>query len=80
MKSTGGNFLQYDPVFVGAVSSAALSCNLNFSLKKNHVEVMCAAIGLARACADKCSWTLSLRRCVTREGVQNWTMARWRVK
>ena len=46
-------FSEYDPVFVGAVSSAALSCNLNFSLKKNHVEVMCATIGLARACADK---------------------------
>ena len=46
-------FLQYDPVFLGAVRCAALSCYLNFSLKKNHVEVMCAAIGLARACADK---------------------------
>ena len=40
-----------------------------------HVDVMCATIGLARACADKCSWTLSplSRRCVTGEGVQNWT-------
>ena len=27
-------FSEYDPVFLGAVSSAALSCNLNFSLKK----------------------------------------------
>ena len=25
---------EYDPVFVDVVSSAALSCNLNFSLKK----------------------------------------------
>ena len=28
---------EYDPVFVDVVSSAALSCNLDFSLKKEQM-------------------------------------------
>ena len=33
-------FLEYDPVFVDAVSSAALSCNLNFFLKKEQMQAL----------------------------------------
>ena len=31
-------FSEYDPVFVDVVSSAPLSCNLNFSLKKEQMQ------------------------------------------
>ena len=33
-------FSEYDPVFVDAVSSAALSCNLNFFLKKEQMHAL----------------------------------------
>ena len=33
-------FSEYDPVFVDAVSSAALSCNLNFFLKKEQMQAL----------------------------------------
>ena len=33
-------FSKYDPVLVDAVSSAALSCNLNFSLKKEQMQAL----------------------------------------
>ena len=32
-------FSEYDPVFVDVVSSAALSCNLNFFLKKEQMQI-----------------------------------------
>ena len=31
-------FSEYDPVFADVVSSAPLSCNLNFSLKKEQMQ------------------------------------------
>ena len=31
-------FSEYDPVFIDAVTSAALSCNLNFFLKKEQMQ------------------------------------------
>jgi len=31
-------FSEYVPVFVDVVSSAALSCNLNFSLKREQIQ------------------------------------------
>ena len=127
VKSTGESFGNTVPVFVDVVSSAALSYNLNFSIKWEQIQffseisvpcgigleitalafiwvvspltlqfsklgltrtyfrrhnfvcqhfsmqragiifapvfgfcgdLMCAMIGLARACTDKCSWTL----------------------
>ena len=33
-------FSEYDPVFVDAVSSAALSCNLSFFLKKEQMQAL----------------------------------------
>ena len=33
-------FSEYDPVFLDAVSSAALSCNLNFSLQKERMQAL----------------------------------------
>ena len=33
-------FSEYDPVFVDAVSSAALSCKLNFFLKKEQMQAL----------------------------------------
>ena len=32
-------FSEYDPIFVDMVSSAAFSCNLNFSLKKGQMQI-----------------------------------------
>ena len=48
-------FSEYDPVFVDGVSSAALSYNLNFFLKKEQMQAL-SEYGRKRRCCKFTDW------------------------